>query len=82
MTKVPEGEFGTEPYDEYEKLRDILLDRFPDVTMRLKVNPKTGRMELSADAHSVFDITWVTFTTILAQAPSSENIRKEDGSLS
>ena len=78
LTKAPEGEFGTEPYDEYEKLRDILLDRFPNVTMRLKVNPKTGRMELSADAHSVFDIAWATFAAILSQAPSPENIGKDD----
>lgn len=74
--KAPEGEFGSEPYDNYEELRDILLDRFPDVKMRLKVNPKTGRMELSADAHSVFDIAWCTFATILAQAPAPEDIGK------
>ena len=75
--KAPEGEFGSEPYDNYEELRDILLDRFPDVKMRLKINSKTGRMELSADAHSVFDIAWCTFATILAQAPAPEDIGKE-----
>ena len=46
--------------------------------MRLKVTPKTGRMELSADAHSVFDIAWCTFATILAQAPAPEDIGKEE----
>lgn len=76
--KAPEGEFGSEPYDNYEELRDILLDRFPDVKMRLMVNQKTGRMELSADAHSVFDIAWCTFATILAQAPAPEDIGKEE----
>lgn len=76
--RAPEGEFGSEPYDDYEKLRDILLDRFPDVTMQLKVNPKTGRMELSSDVHSVFDIAWCTFATILAQTPAPEDIGKED----
>lgn len=76
--RAPEGEFGSEPYDDYEKLRDILLDRFPDVTMRLKVNPKTGRMKLSSDVHSVFDIAWCTYATILAQTPALEDIGKED----
>lgn len=46
--------------------------------MRLNVSSKIGRMELSAEAHSVFDIAWCPFATILAQAPAPEDIRKEE----
>ena len=50
----------------------------PGCKIRLKVNQRTGRLELSADAHSLFDIAWCTFATILAQAPAPEDIGKED----
>ncbi|MBF1125025.1 MAG: hypothetical protein HXL59_05510, partial [Solobacterium sp.] len=58
LEQPPEGEFYTEPYDEYEKLRERLIDCIPDFKLRLKVNPQNNRLVFSADVNSVFDIAW------------------------
>lgn len=38
-----------------------LIDVFPDFHMRLKMNPRTKKIEYGADVTSVFDICWYTF---------------------
>ena len=68
----PEGEFATEPFDDYEKLRDSLLSFFPDFKLRLKVNPKTKRTMLCADVNSVFEIAWYALAHLLTEEPLPE----------
>ena len=48
------------PFDDYEELRDKLIEMIPDFRLRLKVNHKSNRVVLAADIHSVFDIAWYT----------------------
>lgn len=69
----PDGEFAVEPYDSYDELRDKLIDLIPDFRIRLKVNPKTSRLEFSADVNSVFDIGWYTLARMLSEDPAPEN---------
>lgn len=68
----PEGEFATEPFDDYEELRDALLSFFPDFKLRLKLNPKTKRVVLSADVNSVFEIAWYALAHLLTEEPLPE----------
>lgn len=57
LEKQPsDGQFAEEPYNNYGELLKKLIERIPDFNMRLKVNPKTNRIEFSADVNSVFDI--------------------------
>lgn len=65
----PDGQFVTEPYDNYGELLDKLIERIPDFNMRLKVNPKTNRIEFSADVNSVFDIAWFTLARMISEDP-------------
>lgn len=72
----PNGQFATEPYDNYGKLLDKLIERIPNFIMHLKVNPKTNRIEFSADVNSVFDIAWFTLAKMISSDPPSEsNVR-------
>ncbi len=66
------GQFVTEPYDNYGELLDKLIGRIPDFNMRLKVNPKTNRIEFSADVNSVFDIAWFTLARMISEAPGKQ----------
>ena len=59
MNSQEEG-FARVPFDDYEELRDKLIDMIPDFRLRLKVNHKSNRVVLAADIHSVFDIAWYT----------------------
>ena len=59
MNSQEEG-FARVPFDDYEELRDKLIDMIPDFRLRLKVNHKRNRVVLAADIHSVFDIAWYT----------------------
>lgn len=43
-----------------------LVDLFPDFRMRLKLNPRTKKIEYGADVTSVFDICWYTFGRLAA----------------
>lgn len=43
-----------------------LIDVFPDFRMRLKMNPRTKKIEYGADVTSVFDICWYTFGRLAA----------------
>lgn len=43
----PDGEFAEEAYDYYGELLNKLIERIPDFNIRLKVNPKTNRIEFS-----------------------------------
>jgi len=45
VEKLPTGEFATTPYDEYDKLRNALIDIIPKFTIKLKVDPRTNRLE-------------------------------------
>ena len=55
----PTGEFATTPYDDYDELRNALIDIIPEFTMKLKVDSRTNRLEFSTDINSVFDIAWL-----------------------
>ena len=61
----PTGEFATTPYDDYDELRNALIDIIPEFTMKLKVDPRTNRLEFSTDINSVFDIAWLTLALAL-----------------
>lgn len=78
MEQPPDGQFATEPFDEYEELRDRLIDRIPNFNMRLKVNPKTNRIEFSADVNSVFDIAWFTLARMISEDPAPEDKGQTD----
>ena len=51
---------------EYKDLMSNVLDMFPDIRWRLKMNPKSGKIEMGADVQSVFDIAWYTFARMVA----------------
>lgn len=74
----PEDQFATEPFDDYEKLRDALLSFFPDFKLKLKVNPKTNHIVLSADVNSVFEIAWYALAHLLTEEPLPEEKGKEN----
>ncbi len=61
--------FARVPFDDYEELRDKLIDMIPDFRMRLKVNHKKNRVVLAADIHSVFDIAWYTLAKKICEDP-------------
>lgn len=51
---------------EYECLMGNVLDIFPEIKMRLKLNKKSGKIEIGADVQSVFSIAWYTFARLVA----------------
>ena len=61
--------FARVPFDDYEELRDKLIDMMPDFRMRLKVNRKKNRVVIAADIHSVFDIAWYTLAKKICEDP-------------
>ena len=66
---TPAGEFASEPYDDYERLRDHLIECIPDFRLRMKLDPRTDRLVFSADVKSVFDIAWYTLARMLSEEP-------------
>ena len=70
--KPPAGEFATTPYDDYDELRNALIDIIPEFTMKLKVDSCTNRLEFSTDINSVFDIAWLTLARMLSEDPAPE----------
>ena len=76
--KPPIGEFATTPYDDYDELRNALIDIIPEFTMKLKVDPRTNRLEFSTDINSVFDIAWLTLARMLSEDPAPEDKGKSD----
>ncbi len=72
-----DGGFAYEPYDDYESLRDKMLDFFPDFKLRLKVSPKTQRVVLSAEVDSVFDIAWYALAHLITEEPLPEEKGKQ-----
>lgn len=73
VKQPPDGQFAEEAYDNYGELLDKLIERIPDFNMRLKVNPKTNRIEFSADVNSMFDIAWFTLARMISEDPAPEN---------
>ena len=71
------GEFYTEPYDEYEKLCERLIDYTPDFKLRLKVNQQNNRLVISVDLNSVFDIAWYVLARMMLEDLAPEEIDKE-----
>ena len=67
-----------EPYDDFDELREKLIDCIPDFRLRLKLNPKSGKIVFAADVNSVFDIAWYTFARILTEDPSPEFLGSDD----
>lgn len=74
--ELQEGEFAYEPYDDYEVLRSRLLEMFPDFKLRLKTHPKDGRIVLSAEVDSVFDIAWYSLAHLITEEPLPQDIGK------
>ena len=62
-------EFAREPYDDYEELRDRLIDVFPSFKLRIKADPESDRLTLSADVLSVFDIAWYALAHLIIEEP-------------
>lgn len=50
--------FARDPLEDYEALRQQLLDLLPSFNLRLKTDPKTCKAVFAADVESVFDIAW------------------------
>ena len=46
--------------------------------MKLKVDPRTNRLEFSTDINSVFDIAWLTLARMLSELPAPEDKGKPD----
>ena len=65
--------------EDYDELIFHLVDMFPDFRMRLKQDPKTHKIELTADIDSVFDIAWYTFARLVADVapPVDTDLRYE-----
>lgn len=78
MEQPPDGQFVTEPYDNYWELLNKLIERIAGFNMRLKANPKTNCIEFSVDVNSVFDIAWFTLARIISKAPAPENKGQTD----
>ena len=72
------SEFATTPYNDYEELRDCLISIIPDFKIRLKVNPRTNRLEFSTDVQSVFDIAWYTLARMLSEDPAPKDNGRSD----
>jgi len=52
--------------EDYNDLILKVIDMFPDFRMRLKLDKKNGKVMFGADVQSVFDISWYTFSRIVA----------------
>lgn len=61
-----------EPYDDFDSLRERLIECIPDFRLRLKLDPKSEQVVFAADVSSVFDIAWYTFARLLTEDPSLE----------
>ena len=61
-----------EPYDDFDTLRERLIECIPDFRLRLKLDPKSEQVVFAADVNSVFDIAWYTFARLLTEDPSLE----------
>lgn len=68
-----EGDYAAEPFDDYERLRDLLMESVPDFRLRLKLSPKIGRMTFSVDVDSVFEIAWLTLAHMMSEDPLEEH---------
>ena len=42
--QTADGDYAVEPFDDYARLRDLLMKYIPDFRLRLKLSPKTERM--------------------------------------
>ena len=73
-----EFKYNHNPYDDYDELRNKLVDFIPEFNMKLKLNIKTGKFEFSADIDSVFDIAWYTLARMISEDPALENIGKDE----
>ena len=67
-----------EPYDDFDELRETLIDCIPDFRLRLKLDPKSEKIVFAADVDSVFDIAWYTFARLLTEDPSLEFLGSDD----
>lgn len=67
-----------EPYDDFNELRESLIDCIPDFRLRLKLDPKSEKIVFAADVDSVFDIAWYTFARLLTEDPSLEFLGSDD----
>lgn len=76
---LQEGEqpFVKNPLDDYDMLLQRLLSCFPDFRMRLKINPRDGRVVYSADVQSVFDIAWYTLSRLVADDAPPKDVDNE-----
>lgn len=76
---LQEGEltFVKNPLDDYDMLLQRLLSCFPDFRMRLKINPRDGRVLFSADVQSVFDIAWYTLSRLVADDAPPKDVDNE-----
>ena len=76
--KSPIRKFATTPYDDYDELRNALIDIIPEFTIKLKVDSRTNRLEFSTNIHSVFDIAWLTLARMLSEDPLLEDKGNSD----
>lgn len=67
-----------EPYDDFDELRENLIECIPDFRLRLKLDRKSGKIVFAADVNSVFDIAWYTFARLLTEDPSFEFLGSDD----
>ena len=79
--RPPRGTFAYEPFDDYEEIREQLLDLFPDFKFRLKTNPADGRVVLAAVVDSVFDIAWYALAHLMTEEPMLKDLGRRETNL-
>lgn len=79
IVAIPDDlDYGDAKGNLYDELRNALIDIIPEFTMKLKVDPRTNRLEFSTDINSVFDIAWLTLARMLSEDPAPEDKGKSD----
>ena len=73
--------FAYEPFDDYEEIREKLLDLFQDFRFRLKTNPVDGRVVLAAEVDSVFDIAWYELAYLMNEEPMLKDLSRRETNL-
>ena len=79
--RPPCDTFAYEPFDDYEEVREKLMDLFPDFKFRLKTNPADGRVVLAAVVDSVFDIAWYALAHLMTEEPMLKDLGTRETNL-
>lgn len=65
-------------FSDYDELMDKVVERFPDLSLRLRMNENSGKLELGADVKSVFDIAWHAFARVASDVEVPDDFEVTD----